>query len=220
MDCVVIRAYVTPRPLNARTDEELMAVYAQGTSAVAEAAFDELFRRYASKLGAVMARGLRRPEDARDLVQQTFMQLHRHRADFEPGRSFRPWVYTIALNLKRQYLRTKGRRPENEFDERTDGPLSSPPPSHGFEQRQLLQLGLSRLSAEAAELVVMHWFGDVPMAEIALILGISESAAKVRAHRAYHAMRVVLDQELAPVSARNDVSGANPLGVQDSEQRE
>lgn len=201
---------LNPVALTARTDEELMAAYAQGTpSAAAQSAFDELFRRYASRLGAVLARGLRRPEDARDLVQQTFLQLHRHRADYEVTRPFRPWVYTIALNLKRQYLRTKGRRPENEFDEQTDGPLSSPPPANTFEQRQLLQLGLSRLSPEAAELVLMHWFGDVPMAEIAMILGISESAAKVRAHRAYHAMRTVLEQELKPPSSRDALQNSS-----------
>jgi RNA polymerase sigma-70 factor, ECF subfamily len=205
MNCAPLSLHGTRARLTAPTDEELMATYAHVASTVAgRAAFDELFRRYAGKVGAVLARGLRRPEDARDLVQQTFLQVHRHRADYEVTRPFRPWVYTIALNLKRQYLRTKGRRPENEFDERLDGQLCSTPTVHGFEQRELLQLGLSRLSPESAELVVMHWFGDIPMAEIAVILGISESAAKVRAHRAYHAMRVVLEQELAPGPAESD----------------
>jgi len=68
------------------SDEELMAAYIAGD----KAAFRELFRRYAPLLQRAMARDLRSPEEANDLVQQTFLHLHRSRLDFEPGRKLKP----------------------------------------------------------------------------------------------------------------------------------
>lgn len=168
-----------------------MAAYARGQ----RAAFDALFARHAPKLHHLLARGLRRPEDAKDLVQQTFLQMHRHRADYDTERAFRPWLYTIALNLKRQYLRTKGRRPESELDEMVERTLAHAPGQARFENRQLLELGLKQLSSEASEVIVLHWFGELSMAEIATMLSVSESAVKVRAHRAYEALRAIFEEE-------------------------
>ena len=63
-----------------------------------------------------MLRELYVREEANDLVQQTFLQLHRARVDFDPGQKLKPWVFTIAMNLKREYFRRKKRRPERSFD--------------------------------------------------------------------------------------------------------
>jgi RNA polymerase sigma-70 factor (ECF subfamily) len=177
-----------------QSDEQLMDAYAKGD----RAAFDSLFQRHAPRLGAVLARGLHRPEDARDLLQQVFLQLHRHRADYESGRPFRPWLYTIALNLKRQYIRSKGRRPEGELDDAMLAVLSDGSEHHHrYELRQQLDRALGQLTPEAREVVLLHWFGGLPMAEVAELVGASEAAVKVRAHRAYQAMQRTFDAEWA-----------------------
>ena len=85
-----------------------MAAYIAGDAA----AFRELFARYSPVLYRMMLRDLRRPEEARDLVQQTFLHLHRARNDFDGRLRFRPWIFTIALNLKREHFRRVRRRPE------------------------------------------------------------------------------------------------------------
>ena len=69
-----------------RTDEELMQAFAGGDSA----AFGELFARWAPALLRVTHRHLGRRADAEDVVQQTFLQLHRARRDFKPGMKLRP----------------------------------------------------------------------------------------------------------------------------------
>ena len=84
-----------------------MAAYVGGD----RSAFAVLFERYAPRLLRLMQRDLGRGEDAHDLVQQTFLQLHRARRDFRAGAKLRPWLFTIALNLKRQHFRRQGRRP-------------------------------------------------------------------------------------------------------------
>src|SRR5215467_14772428 len=96
-----------------RSDEELMLAYANGD----ESAFRELFRRYAPMLLRLCTRQVGRPADAQDLVQQTFLQLHRARRDFRADMRLRPWIMTIALNLARDLLRRRGRRPESAMEE-------------------------------------------------------------------------------------------------------
>jgi len=95
------------------SDEELMTAYIAGD----KAAFRELFRRYTPLLQRAMARDLRSSEEANDLVQQTFLHLHRSRLDFEPGRKLKPWIFTIALNLKREFFRRSKRRFETSLDD-------------------------------------------------------------------------------------------------------
>jgi RNA polymerase sigma-70 factor (ECF subfamily) len=85
--------------LRTYTDEALMARYVEGD----QRAFNELFRRYQPLLERLLRPGL--SADAKDVVQQTFLNLHRARGTFIHGSAFRPWLLTIAFNLKRQHFR-------------------------------------------------------------------------------------------------------------------
>jgi RNA polymerase sigma-70 factor (ECF subfamily) len=173
-----------------RSDEDLMAAYAAGD----KAAFRELFQRYAPVLMRLMLRDLRRPEDARDLLQQTFLQLHRARFDFVQGEPFRPWLFTIALNLKRQSFRQHRRRPEVPLEPPAE-PLA-PPLLEQAETGQAVRWALSELSADCREVIELHWLGGLSFAEVGACLKISAVAAKVRAHRGYVRLRELLNQEL------------------------
>jgi len=88
---------------DSRSDEQLMSAYVAGDSA----AFRVIFERYAPLLTRAMLRELYAREEASDLVQQTFLQLHRARKDFDPGQKLKPWIFTIALNLKREHFRRR-----------------------------------------------------------------------------------------------------------------
>lgn len=206
-----------------RSDEELMAAYVAGDMA----AFDELFRRLAPGLTRVLSRDLRRKEEAHDLVQQTFLQLHRHRLDYEPGRPLRPWLYTIALNLKRQYFRYERRRPTeplpeaNELaagsraavasglDPRGSGTGSASSGHARVEARQAIELALRQLPPDQADVIALHWLADVPLPEVAQIVGASLSAVKVRAHRGYKTMRATLGTAFSGAAASGRGRGAS-----------
>src|SRR5258706_12214080 len=95
-----------------RDDEQLMAAYVAGDAA----AFRELFERYAPLLISMIAAQPGTRNDVADLVQQTFLQLHRARHDFDPRYKRRPWLLTIALNLRRQEARRKYRSPEGPLE--------------------------------------------------------------------------------------------------------
>ncbi len=173
-----------------RSDEELMTAYVDGDPS----AFRELFDRYAPVLVRVMRHHLRKPEDARDLVQQTFLQLHRSRNDFREGAQLRPWLFTIAMNLKREYFRRTGRRPESalELDGRDD-PGVAPRDHEQLEASEEVRFALGRLPEDQREVIALHWLAGIPLPEVAELVGASLSAVKVRAHRGYAAMRRVLD---------------------------
>jgi RNA polymerase sigma factor (sigma-70 family) len=170
-----------------KTDEALMAAYVAGD----ETAFDELFRRYASLLERALRRRLGSESDAQDVVQQTFLQLHRARLDFDPARRFRPWLFTIAFNLQRELTRTRARKPTTPL-EPTNAPHTPPAGSDADDVRR----ALARLPPETREVIALHWLEGLSFADVAALIGASEGAVKVRAHRGYEAMRRFFEEDV------------------------
>lgn len=177
--------YSAPVP----SDEELMAAYIAGD----KAAFRELFQRYTPLLQRAMARDLRSAEEANDLVQQTFLHLHRSRLDFEPGRKLKPWIFTIALNLKREFFRRSKRRHETSLDDdRVAEPFEGPRGQERSDAAREMERALLVLPAEQREVIELHWFGGLSFPEVAEAVGSTVAAVKVRAHRGYVALRARL----------------------------
>ena len=172
-----------------------MKAYVAGDSE----AFRALFARYAPMLVRLTIRHLRSEELARDVVQQTFFQMHAARNDFQADRKLRPWVFTIAMNLVREHYRKQKRRKETELDEERS-PAVERPERGPIEQRQraeLLRAAMAKLPDSQREVVELHWFEERPFAEVAEIVGATEGAVRVRAHRAYKRLKELLGSELA-----------------------
>jgi RNA polymerase sigma factor (sigma-70 family) len=187
-----------------------MGAYVAGDAA----AFRVIFERYAPLLMRAMLRELYVREEANDLVQQTFLQLHRARLDFDAGQKLKPWVFTIALNLKREYFRKKKRRPERAFD-----PESMAEPAVGalgaarVDARRTLARVMNELPADQREVIELHWFDGLEFPEVATVVGASVSAVKVRAHRGYVRLRQALgdDVVLPPLEGAGSDAG-KPAG--------
>jgi RNA polymerase sigma-70 factor (ECF subfamily) len=168
------------------SDEQLMADYQSGD----KAAFDEIFRRYAQLLTRLLRRFALTPDEIADLVQQSFLQLHRARMDFLPSSELRPWLLTIAFNLARDKLRHHRRKPESPFDATTDTTLTENAEEwHRFEIRRDLQLALAELPTEQQEVVRLHYEEELTFEEIGERIGVNAGAIRVRAHRGYAALR-------------------------------
>jgi RNA polymerase sigma factor (sigma-70 family) len=178
----------------ARSDEELMRAYCGGE----RAAFDELFQRYAGLLLRVARRQLETEDQARDVVQETFVRLHAARHDFRQDARLRPWVMTIAMNLVREHWRRTKRR-KTSLDDTLDarpGPVAEREPLETRQRADLLRRALGQLPASQREVVELHWLQERPFAEVAEIVGTSEGAVRVRAHRAYKTLKELLEPEL------------------------
>jgi RNA polymerase sigma-70 factor (ECF subfamily) len=168
------------------SDGDLMEAYGAGD----QRAFDEIFRRYGARVLRRMRRSVGEAE-ALDLTQQTFLQMHRSRRDFRPGAALRPWLMTIAQNVLRDHLRRVGRRLDA-------APLLEEPAvgraiDDGEETREILEDSLQQLPVGQRLVVRRFWFDHRSHADIARELGISRGAVKLRAHRAYAALRRILE---------------------------
>jgi len=157
-------------------------------------AFEVLFRRYAGRLHGLFLRSVGTRDLAADLVQKTFMHVHRARADFTQGRPFRPWVYTIALNVRREEGRKRARSREVSVDI-SDVREPSVAPEASTATDRLVQRALTQLSDGQREVILLHWYEGLSFPEIAEMLGATVSAVKVRAHRAYGELRRLLGGE-------------------------
>lgn len=172
-------------------ENELMSAYLAGD----EHAFAELYRIYAPVLLRFFRRHGKRPSDAQDLTQDTFMRLHRARADFRPGEPVRPWLFTIARNRCYDHSRRLRRRPEAfcEVDN-----YEAPQPAHEHqvlilaERRDALHDALAKLPNAERSLLDEHWFGERAFAEIAARDGLQSSTVRVRAYRACQRLREMI----------------------------
>ncbi len=179
--------------MSSPTDEELMAAYVAGEAA----AFDEIFRRYAPVLFRTLRRGAG-GEDAGDLVQQTFLQLHRSRGDFTRGAALRPWLFTIAINVKRQHLRTLSRRREARVGDGIEQLAGAVEASEGEGPRVAIAALLAELPPGQREVIELHFVEDLSFARVAEVVGVSLAAVRVRAHRGYVLLRERFGQKVGP----------------------
>jgi len=179
-----------------------MSAYVGGDSS----AFDELSHRYAGMVIAFMRKGYVAQTDAEDLTQQVFLQLHRARRDFKPGALLRPWLMTIARNVKHDHWRRVLRRPlpQTLLEDPVGRPLAM---EDTGELRDALERAVETLPESMRTVIRAFWFEDKSHTEIAASLGISRGAVKVRAHRAYAKLRQVLSDsgEMGNRDAGSDV---------------
>ncbi len=177
------------------SDEDLMQRYVRGD----KKAFAILFSRYTGRIFGFLFHSTGDRALAEDLAQQTWLRLHHGRTTYRLGARFAPWIYTIAANLRRDHARSKGAERLTE-----DGLLPEPPTigrahlSGETDRAAAIQKALQRLSEGHREVIVLHCWHDLGFAEIAEILGTTEGAVKVRAHRSYLQLRELLTQVGVP----------------------
>ena len=90
-----------------RTDEELVARSKTGDTD----SFNQLVKRWERPIFALAYRTLGREEDARDVTQETFLRAFRALSGFKGDAKFSSWLYRIALNLCRDWMRKERRAP-------------------------------------------------------------------------------------------------------------
>jgi len=177
--------------VNEETDEQLMRRYVQSDD---RGAFEALFRRYAPRLTGFFMRSVNDRTVANDLVQQTFLHFHRARKDFRIDAKVKPWLYTIAINVRRELFRRRYRKPETQYDVEKH-PEPSVAPDASTAQQRTVRRAMAELSDSQREVVLLHWYEGWTFREISEMVGASHSAVKVRAHRAYKVLRDILGED-------------------------
>ena len=172
----------------ADSDEALMRRFTTGDSQ----AFDVLFERYARPLHRYLQRLSGSPAVAEDLTQLTFLSMVRARARFQPGARVRPWLYAIATNVAHDWRR-RGRLESLTPDGALPADVATeelPLKDEGLERA--VQRALLQVPEKLRVPILMHRFEGLSFREIAEALGVTETAVKLRAHRGYQRLRVLL----------------------------
>jgi RNA polymerase sigma-70 factor (ECF subfamily) len=183
-------------------DVRLMLAFRDGD----DAAFDALFERWAARLLRFLERMVKDEAVAEELVQETFLRVHRARARYAPDAKFSTWLYTIASNAARNELRRPFRRaPHDSTDAlRSDGPplelaAEESPVDEIVNARREganVEAALQRLPERQRAALWLAAVEGLPYAEVAAALETSESSVKALVHRA----RVALAEQLASSS--------------------
>jgi len=161
------------------------------TSLPGDDGFDEWVAPHLAVLTALAARQVP-PSDADDVVQETLVRAWRRRATFRPERgTARAWLVAILLDRARRH-RTRTRPVE----------LIDLPPDHDPtpDLPQALMIGhldleraIAALPQRQREVIWLHYLADLPVAEIATVLGVSTGSVKTHLHIGRKAIRVHLE---------------------------
>lgn len=160
---------------------------AKATAAGDMRALEELYRRYETPVVRYLQRVVRDNDIAVDLFQEAFFRAYVNLGSFDPKRSFRPWLYRIATNLARDWLRHELRALPAPAE-----PADEPSVITIVETRDLVRRvegAVSELCEDHRLVVILRHYQELSYAEIAEITGSPEGTVRSRMHYALRALR-------------------------------
>ena len=169
-----------------------------------DAAFAELYDAIAPRLLGFLRRSTRDAAVTEDLMQQTFLQIHRARGSFIPGAAVMPWVFAIARRL--MIDRARRQRVElglfmygaGDDDRMACDPTATDAADDLVDARRLgrrVQQRLETLPETQRTAYHLVKLEGLSLKKAAQVLGTSVAAVKLRTHRACQALRAVLREE-------------------------
>jgi RNA polymerase sigma-70 factor (ECF subfamily) len=191
---------VLDEPRTSTPADAAMERYSAGDDTAFGAVYDALARR----LYGYIRRHVPDPQACDDLLQETFLRMHRARGTFVTGAPVLPWAFAIARRLVIDHARgeRRGLRIADEVEPEPVGQLADADrPEQTLEARQLAQrmtAALGRLPDSQRTAFELLKQDGLTLAEAAAVLGTTTAAVKLRAHRAYESLRAVLGED-APV---------------------
>ena len=176
-----------------------MERYASGD----ESAFGELYDLLAPRLYEYLMGRVRNRAYAEDLVQQTFLQLHRARGTFLAGADVRPWAFAIARRLMIDgFRRNKLEIAQLAEESRKPDGGSTEAPDQQLAAKQLAERmaeALSQMSESQRTAFQLVKQNGLSLSQAAEVLGTTTTAVKLRVHRAVQVLRSATGDEWADV---------------------
>jgi RNA polymerase sigma-70 factor, ECF subfamily len=203
------------------SDDRLVEMTLQGD----DQAFENLVGRYSRRVFAIARHFFRQPETVEDIAQETFTKAYFALQSYQRGASLEYWLARIAVNNCYDELRRRKSRGELTVSDMTedevnwmDNKLAQVSVNRHIQigERQIAsevtQKLLDKLSAEDRTILILLHAEEYSVAEIAKLIGWSEAKVKIRAFRARHAMRKLL-QRLQLIEQRKDRQTAASLAA-------
>jgi RNA polymerase sigma-70 factor (ECF subfamily) len=184
------------------------------TDGKAVAAFDRLYRDHIDRMYRFAQRLCGSPEDAKDLVQETFLSAYRSLQDFRGESSPSTWLYTIAAHACQRMRRKRKGEPERELSldaliPTSDGDMPIQVPGDDLspearleykELRRSLFSAVHKLPKKYRMVLVLRDMEGLSAREVGAVMGLTERAVKSRLHRA----RLYVRHELSGLRTAGD----------------
>ena len=150
---------------------------------------EKLIEKYRDNLFATAFSVCRNPQDADDVVQETFIQYHTTDRCFESEQHIRAWLIRTAINKAKNVNRAFWRRTSVPLEEYIETLVFETPEAEGLFEKVM------RLPEKYRTVIHLFYYEDYAVKEIAEILGLSESNVKVRLTRGREMLRKALKEE-------------------------
>jgi len=171
-----------------------------------EAAFEHVVRAYGGRLLAVARRIVDSEEDARDVVQDAFLNAFKSLDRFEGNAKLSTWLHRIVVNAALMKLRTRKRKPEQSIETLLPAYMEDGHHEERFkswdepvdklmeraENREIVRKQIDALPESYRTVLVLRDIEGLDTEETANVLGLSVNATKIRLHRARQALRTLL----------------------------
>lgn len=158
-----------------------------------ENAFVSLVRKYQKQVHALAWRKIGDFHIAEEITQDTFLKVYQKLSTLKNPNQFSGWLYVIATNQCRGWLRKKRIETESLDDAETEFIDETAYSRYVAEeqakvnietQREVVKKLLAKLKESERTVITLHYFGEMTIEEISRFLGVSASAIKLRLHRA------------------------------------
>jgi RNA polymerase sigma-70 factor (ECF subfamily) len=182
------------------TDEELVARSRTGDMD----SFNQLILRWERPIYALAYRVIGQEEDARDVAQETFLRAFRALPGFKGQAKFSSWIYRIALNLCRDWMRRERRAPIAPTPEGVDlvELAAEQEPAESIEDlvarhdmSRVVARAMARLPDEQRMAIILKEYHGMTFQEIADLQSVPLSTVKTRLYQGLSVLRRVLQQE-------------------------
>ena len=175
-------------------DEESLVRRAQQRD---QEAFTQLYEENFDKIYRYIVLRIGNKTEAEDMTQQVFLNALKSISSFKwKGVPFSAWLFRIARNQVVDYLRKKAKQATAPLDESLVSSDSNPElaAEHSLDIERML-LATKQLTAAQREVISLRFAGELPIAQVAKVMGKSEGAVKALQHSAIVALRKTLSPE-------------------------
>jgi len=152
---------------------------------------EALLVSFAPRVYGLLLRLVGRPDVAEDLMQETMLRAYRSFDTYRPEGKFRAWIFRIAVNLARDWIRRRRHEPSTSL-ETEEPPLDAAPATHvppdarmdRGERARRVEQALARLPVADRQILLMRYYGELAFKDIARATGEPLGTVLARAHRA------------------------------------
>lgn len=143
-----------------------------------EDAMSNLINSYYQAIFAYFYKNTNQYHQSKDLTQEVFIKMISGISRYKPKASFKSWLFTIASNHLKNYYRTLSRHPE--YVGLSDDIVTEESTIIGAEMKKDINIALSHLPLEQRESIILRFYNDFSIKEIARITGVMETTVKAR----------------------------------------